>query len=405
MAGKTTDHSNRAHALLSASGAARWLACPPSARLEERSTVKDTSSIYAEEGTLAHELADITLQREFKGMHGRTFNAEKKKIATAVKKLFDGDDKVFVEMEREVQKYVDYVKECFAEAKRGCPSAVIILEERVDYSHIVPGGFGTGDCIIVADGLMYIIDLKYGRGVEVHAKTNPQMMLYAVGALRAFDLMYEIERVRHCVAQVRLDNISEWECSVQYIEKWALTVAAPQAKLAHAGDGEMKAGDHCKFCKVKALCRTLADHNLELARHEFRDPQLMSLEELAPIYEQAGTLVEWVNAVGDHLFEQALKGNVVPNHKIVEGRSNRKWADEKKAAEILEESGFKTDDFMRSSLETITNVQRLVGKDIFDEKLGPCVVKPPGKPTLVHVTDKRPAIGLDTAKREFKVEE
>lgn len=393
------NHSSRSHALLSASGAARWLACTPSARLEERAGGKDTSSIYAEEGTLAHELSDIMLHREFKGMKAKTFNSEKRKLKTRVIKLLD--ELAWSEMEREVQKYVDYVKETFLAVRKKTPDAVLMLEERLDYSHIVPQGFGTGDCIIIADDIMYVIDLKYGKGIQVEAKTNPQAMLYAHGALYKFDMAFDIKEVQMCIVQPRLNNISEWKCSVNYLHGWADKVAGPKAKLAYAGEGEKVAGDHCKWCKVKALCRTYADKNLELAKYEFSDPDLLTLEERAQIYEQSGMLTDWVSSIGKNLFDEAMKGTPIPNHKLVIGRSNRKWTDEQKAMELLAEKGFEESEYKRVSIETITKVQKLVGKDVLEEEFKDFMVKPEGKPTLVHASDKRTAIGLASAKEEF----
>lgn len=395
------DHSTRDHALLSASGASRWINCTPSARLEEKSP--EPRSVYAEEGTLAHELADLKLQRAFKGLHGRTYNAEVRKIKTRLLKLLDSkDETLFDEMESEVDKYVAIVDEAFKEAQARTPDATLILEQRLDFSHIVPDGFGTGDVVIIADELMEVIDLKYGKGVEVNAKLNPQFMLYGLGALRDAELLYDVERVRMTAVQPRLDNYSTWETSINYLHGWAEKIAKPAASKAYAGEGEKKAGDWCKFCKVKAVCRAVADQNLELARHDFRDPHLLSLDELAPIYKQAFMLQDWISAVESHLVEAALSGKTVIGFKLVEGRSNRRWANEEQAIEVLKELGHPKDKVVNEKIKGIGEIERLVGKDKFNSLMGGVVVKPAGKPTLVDAADPRPAMGLAQAQQDFK---
>jgi len=396
------DHTSRDHALLSASGAKRWMACTPSARLEEKAADKSGNSIYAQEGTLAHELSDIVLHKQWKDMSTRSFNAQKKKIHTAVKKLFPKNhEATWAEMEREVKKYTDIVSEQYAATLKEYPDALLILEERLDYSHIVPQGFGTGDAMIVADVWLWIGDLKYGRGVEVDAKTNPQMMLYGLGALREQELVYNIERVSMNIIQPRLDNFSTWECSVGYLEKWAETIVRPKARLAFDGEGEKEAGDHCKWCKVKAVCRTLADHNLEIARHDFKAASDMSLQELSDVLLRAPMLTDWLSAVKDHLREEALKGAVVPKHKLVIGKSNRKWTDQSKVQKVMDKEGFTTDEYMKSTLQGIPTIEKLLGKEAFAEKLSGTWEKPQGAPTLVHISDKRQPYGLASAKADF----
>lgn len=398
----TVDHTGRDHALLSASGASRWMACPPSARLEEKALTKDTDNIYAQEGTLAHELSDILLQERWKGLSAKGAAAEKRKITTAVKKLFPDDHALILqEMEAEVQKYVDIVSEAYSEALKTTPDAVLLLEERLDYSHIVEQGFGTGDAIIIGDGLMDEYDLKYGKGIVVDAKLNPQLMLYANGALRKYDMAYDIQRVRLNIVQPRLDNFSSWETSVGYIENWAEKVVRPAAKLAFAGEGEKKAGDHCKWCKVKPICRAVMDYNLEIAKHDFKQPEEVSIEELAGILDRADMFTDWLSSVKSYLMDTALSGKFVPGYKLVEGRSNRRWADEEKVKQILEEDGYPQEEFLKMSLEGITKIEKLVGKDEFNTKFGDAVIKPQGSPTLVPLSDRRPAMGLAQAKEDF----
>ena len=399
------DHTSRDHALLSASGASRWMNCPPSARLEEKAVDRSGDSVYAQEGTLAHELSDIVLQAEWKGMSTRTFNAQRKKIHTAVKKLFpDNHEAAWAEMERETKKYTDTVSEQYRATLKDHPDAVLLLEQRLDYSHIVPQGFGTGDAMVVSDDWVWIADLKYGKGIEVEAKSNPQMMLYALGALQELELVYDIRRVSMNVVQPRLNNFSKWECSVEYLNKWGETIVRPKAKLAFEGKGEKSAGDHCKWCKVKPVCRALADHNLELARHDFRAAEDMSLEELAGILLRADMLTDWLSSVKQYLFEKALAGEQVPHHKLVIGRSDRVWTDQPKVVSTLAAEGFKPEEYMKSTLQGIPTIEKLMGKEAFMEKLEGAWDKPQGKPTLVHVTDKREPYGLASARADFAEE-
>lgn len=400
---KAVDHKSRDHALLSASGSHRWLACTPSARLEDKADISlGSSSVYAEEGTLAHELSEITLHKALGNLSEKGFAAEKKKIQTKLKKLLGDSHDHFHEMETEVQKYVDIVLEIYEDCKKKDPGAIILIEEKVDFSNIAPEGSGTLDVAIIAFKVLFVIDLKYGKGVKVEAKTNPQAMLYSTGALNSFDPFYEIERVNHMIIQPRLDNFSSWECSKEYIQKWGETVAKPRADLAFKGEGEKVAGDHCKFCKVKALCRTLAEKNLELAKHEFRDPDLMELEELVPIFNQVQLLQDWVSAVGDYLLAKALEGTEVPGMKVVEGRSQRKWTDEEAIIKLLRKKKYKVSDIMISKLGGIGHIEKLLGKGPFYELLDPYVEKPAGKATLVPESDKRPRIGITQAQRDFE---
>lgn len=394
------DHSTRDHAVLSASASSRWLQCTPSARLEQKAK-KDSTSIYAEEGTLAHELADIRLQHILDQISTKVYVSEVEKVKTKVLKLFDNDDTVWDEMQNQTGKFVDIVVEAIEVANKKKGDATVLLEQRLDFSHAVPDGFGTGDVVIIADGVMEIIDLKYGRGVKVDAKTNSQLMLYGLGALRAHDLSYHITHVKHTIVQPRLDHYDTWQCTVGYLTRWADRVLIPKAKLAFEGEGKKKAGDHCKFCKVKALCKTFGQHNLKLAKYDFKDPDLFTIEELAGIYGQAGMLLDWVNAIAKYLTDQAMEGNSVPGYKLVEGRSTRKWSDPKKVYEILDKE-FIVSDFEKTTLQGIPFFEKTLGKEDFAEYFAPLVLRPPGKPTMVPLSDKRPALGVEQAKEDFK---
>jgi len=392
------NHSARKHALLSASGASRWLVCTPSARLEEKfeESSPSTSSVYAEEGTLAHEFGDINLRNAMGQLTKKVYDSEIKKLRS--NPLYTED------MEDEVDKYVTYVLEALAEAKQKTPDAVLMIEERLDFSHLVEQGFGTGDAGVIADGVLEIIDLKYGKGIRVNAEENPQLMLYGSGALRSFELMYDIHTIKMTIVQPRLDHISSWEIPVEDLIKWGNKTVKPAAAKAYEGKGIQKAGDHCKWCKVKAMCATLAAKNIALARHEFKDPHLLTDKQLIEVFSQIPMLQDWANAVGDYLLAEALKGKQWPGYKVVEGRSQRRWIDETQVATTLLDLKYTADKFMVSKLAGIPAIEKLVGKKEFPVVLGEHVVIPPGKPALVPVSDKRPAMGIEQARLDFQDE-
>lgn len=389
----SVEHSTRAHALLSASGASRWMNCTPSARLEEKFDESSTST-FAAEGTLAHEFGDVNLRFKNGEIDEKILNAELKKLRK--------DKHYTSEMEGEVDKYVTIVMEAFAVAKARTADAKLLIEERVDFSHLVEKGFGTGDVCIVADGILDVIDLKYGKGVKVDADKNPQLMLYGSGALRNFEMVYDIHTVNLVIVQPRLDHLSEWQISTEDLIEWGQKEVKPKAAKAYQGKGLQKAGDHCKWCKVKAMCATLASVNVKLAQHDFKDPHLLTESQVLAVYKQIPMLVDWANAVGKHLLDEAVKGKKWQGLKLVEGRSNRKWTDEKKVQEALIENLFDEKEFTTTKLQGITAVEKLVGKSEFPTILGSLVIKPQGKPTLVPMTDKRPAMGVEQAKEDFK---
>lgn len=387
-------HSARKHAILSASGASRWMNCTPSARIEEK--IRETRSIHADEGTLAHEFANFELEKYFGRITEKEYNRETKKLRKH--ELYSD------EMEGEVAKYVDYVIESFNVANQQKGGATIQIEEQLDFSHIVEQGYGTGDSVIIADGVLEIPDLKYGKGVKVNAEKNSQLMLYGLGALRIFELAYEIQTVRLTIFQPRIDHVDSWDISVEDLYAWAENEVKPKSQLAYEGEGELQVGEWCKFCKAKAMCRAMSEHNLELAKHEFRDPHRLSEEELTDIYSRIDLLVDWANSIGKFMLDEAIAGKNWPGLKIVEGRSNRKWVDELKVSAKLQELGFKKTDYTKETLKGITDIERLVGKADFAPNLNPLVVKPQGAPTLVDESDKRPAMGIEQAKKDFAEE-
>lgn len=367
------------HALLSASSSKQWLNCPPSARLcadkEER------ASPYAKQGTEAHELC------EYKVL---TFLGQNKPNPIESLEFYDA------EMENCTQDYCNYVIEEYQNAKALCKDPLVLVEQKLDFSRWVPEGFGTGDCLIVADDVLHIIDFKYGLGILVDAKHNPQMMCYALGALDIYDGIYDIKTVKMTIFQPRRDNVSTYEMSKDDLLSWADTVLAPTAQLAFEGNGEFQAGDHCTFCKIKATCRKRAEYNLELAKYDFEMPATLEDAEIAAILVKIDSLVSWANDIKEYALQKALSGTKFDGYKVVAGRSNRKYTDPEVVASVVSDAGY---DPYEKKVLGITAMTSLLGKQKFSELLGGLIEKPQGKPTLVPETDKRPA--LNTATDDF----
>lgn len=368
-----------AHAILSASGASRWMACTPSARLEQQ--FENKTSEYAAEGTLAHELGELKLKKVLEGLSSRSFNSKLKKIQE--NKLYTADMPDYVDV------YVDTCLERYSEARAKTPDALFKIEQRLDFSEWVPEGFGTGDFVIIADGTMEVCDLKYGKGVPVSADNNKQMMLYALGAISEFSFLYDIEKVRMTIIQPRLDNISTFEVTVEDILKWAEEFVKPKAELAIKGEGEFFAGDHCRFCRAKAVCRARAEKNLELTKYDFQEPPTMDNNDIAYVLSKVDELVNWASDVKEYALESALKGEEFDGFKIVEGRSNRKWSSEEDVANTLIAEGFQESMIYTRKLDGISKIEAAIGKKEVKRLLGDYIVKPVGKPTLVPITDKR----------------
>ena len=369
------------HALLSASSSHRWLNCNPSARLEQEFADRETEA--AAEGTAAHALAEHKLRKALKM---RT----KKPISK-----YDSD-----EMDAYTDGYVEFVLEQLAEAKKDCKDPLILVEQKLDFSCFVPDGFGTGDCIIIADKTLHIIDLKYGQGILVEAEGNPQMMLYALGALRLFDSLYDIETVSMKIYQPRRENVSTWSIPVEALMEWTENTLKPKAELAFKGEGEFLPGSWCTFCKAAVKCRARAEAKLQLAQYEFAMPPLLTDEEIEEILVRLDDLTKWANEIMAYAQSAAInQGKVWRGFKLVESRTNRKYTDEEAVAQAAKNAGYH--DIYKHSLITITEMERLMGKKTFAEVLGALVVKPQGKPTLVPASDKRPAITSSGAKQDF----
>ncbi len=378
------------HALLSASSSKRWLNCPPSVKLEEG--FENTTSVFAEEGTLAHELGEITLRLNLGEFTKRKYSSQLTKIMN--NELFTKDMPDYVDM------YVDTCMEKVSEAKATTPDAIAIVEQRLDFSQWVPDGFGTGDFVIIADGTMEICDLKYGKGVQVSAKDNSQMRLYALGAISQFEFLYDIQNVKMTIIQPRLDSISTDEMTVEDLLKWADEVVRPTAELAIKGEGEFCTGDHCKFCRAKAVCRARADKNMELAQYEFQKPPTLDNNDIGFILNRVDELTSWATDVKEYALKQALQGEEFDGFKVVEGRSNRKWANEKAVGDILLEQGFLENIIYTKKLTGISNMESAIGKKEVNRLLGDYIVKPQGKPTLALATDKRAV--FNPAKADFE---
>jgi hypothetical protein len=295
--------------------------------------------------------------------------------------------------------YAAYILEQVEAAKQTCADPVVLIEQRVDFSRWVESGFGTADCIIIADGTLQICDYKHGLGVLVSAEKNPQMQCYALGALELFDGIYDIDTVLMTIYQPRRDNISTYELSKDELYRWADEVLKPTADLAFAGDGNFLCGEWCGFCKAKHDCRARADANLELARYDFKLPPLLTDEEVEEILTRIDDLVAWATDIKEYALQQAISGKEWNGWKLVEGRSNRKYTNETAVADAVSSAGFDPYDH---KVLGVTAMQKLLGKSRFDELLAAYIEKPQGKPTLVPDSDKRPV--MNTAKNDFMEE-
>ena len=371
-------HNTRAHASLSASSSARWLKCPPSALLN--AAVPDVTTDFAMEGTCAHELAEYKVNRLL-GIEGE-----------------DPSDKLEF-FDQEMQDCTDEYAQYIAEIIGKLSHPVVMVEQRLDFSKYVPEGFGTGDCVIVADDILTVVDYKHGKGVAVSAEHNSQMMLYALGALDLFDMLYDISTICMVIFQPRLSNISEFSMPVTELLDWAEKELMPRAALAAKGEGEFCAGDHCRFCKVKATCRKRAEYNLVLAQYDFAPAATLEDTEIEAILEKADALSAWAADVKEFELSQALAGKQWTGYKVVEGKSVRKYTDEGKVADAVKAAG--KNPYGEPEVLGITAMTKLLGgKKKFDEILGELTYKPQGKPTLVPASDKRKA--WNPASEDFK---
>lgn len=388
----TENHSQRAHALLSASGASRWMNCTPSPRIEESLKVEEQSSTYAAEGTLAHEFGDVELTRYLKKTRPKTYEARLAELRA--NELYTD------EMEEYVAIYTDYVIQEFKAAKKKTKDAVLLIEEKVDLTDFIEEGFGTNDAMIIADGVLEVIDLKYGKGVKVDSKENSQLMLYGLGALNYYELSYDIHTVRLTIAQPRLNHIDSWDIEPDELMKWGEEVVRVKAAQAYAGEGETVAGDWCKWCKAKVRCARLSAKHLEVAQYEFKDPNLLTDGQLAHTFGMLSKLTDWVKEAKEYMLKEALAGRKFPGLKVVEGRSTRKFTSEEDVKTRLAENDFTMDQYTVTKMASLTAIEKLVGKKEFPVMLDGLVIKPQGSPTLVDESDKRPE--YSSAAKDFE---
>jgi len=377
------------HAVLSASGAHQWLNCPPSVRFAESLGIEDKSSVYAEEGTKAHALAEIVL-RDAAG-HFACVGVEE------YEELYG-----LAPYEKDMMEYVSlYVDTCIEKlnaARKISMDAAAMIEERLDFSQWVPGGFGTGDCVIITDGHIEIIDLKYGKGVPVSAIDNPQMRLYALGAYYKYDMLYDIRSVRTTIVQPRLGSISSEDLTIAELLVWAEKIKVVAAE-AYAGGGEYKAGDHCIFCKARYCCRELSEQMLTVAKYDFKDGPELQDWEVADILSMSSKVQKWLKGLDEYALDMAVSGKKYwPGYKLVAGTARRRLTDVEKIEAALTAAGYDKKDIKKpAELLGISSLESICGKKSFNEIVGEYVEKPPGKPVLVPENDKRPVLKIELA--------
>lgn len=369
------------HALLSASSAHRWLHCTGSPLLEKE--FPDTTSVYAQEGTLAHELCELKLKKYTTVMPKGTYTRAHNKIMKS--ELWQN------EMEGTSEAYLEYVKGIML----ACEIApAVLIEKRVNFSRYVPEGFGTADCLILAGDTLHVIDYKHGKGVVVDADHNPQMMLYALGAMSELSLLYRFKFVHMTIVQPRVNNISEFTMTADELVEWGESVVKPRAEAAISDNGTFEAGDWCRFCRAKQQCKTRYESNDSLypelsAQH---DPRLITLEELGEYLKRGKDMAAWLEDMREYALSESLAGADVPGWKAVEGRGSRVFTDTDEAVDTLIKNGIDESVLYERRVLTLAQMEKAVGKKAFGEIVGNLVVKNPGKPTLVEESDKRPRI-------------
>ena len=382
------------HAKLSASSSKKWLNCPLSVTLE--GYFEDEESSYAKEGTIAHSLGELKLKTSL----GRITRSDYIFNRDTLLKDFSKEDEQ--EIEHYTEEYADFVIERYNNALSNCEEAEILIEERLDYSKYAKEGFGTGDVVICDYESIEIIDLKYGKGVKVDAFENSQLMLYGLGALEIYGDLFDIKTVKMTIFQPRLDNISTYELDTQDLLNWGKNVVYDKAEQAFDGVGECCYGSHCDegFCKAKPLCKTYTKHHTQVSKYKSTHPSLLTDEELVDIYDLALSYDKWIKSIKSYILQKMLEGKKLPGLKLVEGRSNRTFTDEKAIIKALKDNGYKKSNYIVEKLISITEAEKLLGKVKFEEILGTFVIKPPGAPTVAKIEDKRPE--YNSAELDFK---
>jgi len=376
------------HALLSASGADRWMNCPPSARLEEM--IDEKSSVYAKEGTFAHSLAEQKLLNYIGEISKAEFN---KRLNELKRSEF---------YSKELEDYVDVYVDFAIEKINGHKAGIVFVEKTVDYNWICREGFGTCDLLILDGDVIEIIDFKFGKGLKIDAKNNSQLKLYALGAIDNFNFIFEAKKVKMTIVQPRLDNISSEEIEVEELINWGEVEVKPLADLAYAGEGNFKPGSYCRWCRAKATCRARAEESTKMVRLDFRPPPLLTDEEIVEVLNRINELKKWADDVEIYAFNKAVnEGKEWPGFKLVEGRSNRRYSDEDKVAKALLAAGYSEDRIFSKALLSLTKLEKEIGKDKFEGTLGDLIERPPGKLKLVPEEDKRLAV-RNGAEIDFK---
>lgn len=372
------------HATLGPSSANQWIHCPPSKKFEAEYGPPDSSNDYTREGTEAHSVCEYLLKKEI----GIPMEDPRPSL-----QYYDS------EMEESAQGYHDMVMEKRDQLQQNCSDIFMAVEQQVHFEEYVPGGFGTADCILIGNGQMFVIDFKYGKGVQVDATDNPQLKCYGLGSYLAFSPLYDIENITLVIYQPRISNFSEWSLTPDELLKWAEAVLKPAADLASRGAGEFSSGPWCRFCRAKAVCRKRAEENLALARYDFARPDTLEDDEIDAILAQADEFEKWISDVRTYALHEAMNGHIWDDFKVVEGRSNRKFSDEGKAAAALQSAGY---DPYEKKMRTITSLEKEIGKKKFADLMGDLLTRSEGKPTLVPRSDKRPE--LNTAFNDFAEE-
>lgn len=392
------------HAVLGASSAHRWLVCTPSARLSEKFDHRfgRKESVYAQEGTRAHALGELKIRKAIYEVDGMT-TAKLSRMDKNLRASYQGINKnrykalreelgeIPEDVEKATDSYCDVVIEKLLQARSSDPSTVILLEQRLDYSKWVPSGFGTGDCIIVSDSLLEIIDYKNGVGIPVSAVDNPQLRLYGLGAYDKFSALYDFPAVRMTIIQPRLDSVSESVLTVDELLHWAETTVVEKAKMAWAGTGEFVCGEHCRFCSAKAVCSARVSNGLKVFEYGLENPGIITDEQVADILPYLDAAESWIQDIKAYAENQALHGLRVRGYKLVRGkRPNRQWSDPEEVKAQLLRSGYDMTTFEETKLKAVGAVEKILGKTAFRALLEPLVSQGEGKLTLVPEDDKRP---------------
>lgn len=369
------------HALLSPSSAHRWLNCPLAPRLE--ATLPEKPSEYAREGTVAHSVCEITAKKKFKKVKAAEYNRVIKKLKTDA--VWDD------EMLHTAETYVEHLTELAMEFAN---EPYIAFEVKVDISDYVPEAFGRCDCVMFGGDTLIITDYKHGKGVPVSPDENPQLMLYALGALKLYKPLFGValKKVAVYIDQPRIGAYDGWTCTVDELLAWGESVK-PKAQMAFMGFGEYHAGDWCRFCRANGICKAQAEQQIgafdDFSAAVGNPTALLSPSEMGEVLKRGETLVSWYETVREKALESLLNGEKIPGYKVVEGRSTRCWTDQDKALDKLQESGVDRAVIYDSVPKTLTQLEKLLGTARFKELVGEFVTKPQGKPTLALETDSR----------------